>query len=153
MTETRKQIDEALLMVSVLKRLGAGRLNSLDERIKCQKMQYFAQLFGVSPAYHFNLYVHGPYSPDLAWDLYHVERQKISTERFVADELEEKFQSLKSFVNNLDVRKLEILATFHWLKKVVGLTPKEAEDKLNELKGTTVREYNWALEKLKEVPT
>ncbi|MFH1392437.1 MAG: hypothetical protein ABIG90_02020 [bacterium] len=77
----KKQYDDTLLAYSVLKRLGAGNVNIFKERLKSQKIQYFAQLFEVSPVYVFNLYLRGPYSPDLAYDLYEIKKEKFKSEQ------------------------------------------------------------------------
>ena len=150
----RKPLDTVLLACSVLKRLGTGSLDTLPERVRSQKVQYFAQLFGVSPAYSYNLYLRGPYSPDLAWDLYQFKEsgQSAPTERFVSDELEGKFKQLESFIKEKSVRQLELVATLHWLRNVATLNAEEAERKLRELKNANEEELRWATEELKKVP-
>lgn len=135
----KKNFDEVLLVASILKRLNAGNLTSLNERIKTQKMQYLAQIFNVTPIYPFNLYIHGPYSPELASDLFYLKNRNahIKTQKFASDELENTFFELSKFVNNKTTRELELIATFHWLQKKACLSLKEIEAKLKYLKGAT----------------
>ncbi|MCK5476560.1 MAG: hypothetical protein KAI55_01430 [Candidatus Aenigmarchaeota archaeon] len=135
-------LDETLFVCKVLKRLDAGKLNTLDERIKNQKIQYLAQLFKISPVYNFNLYVRGPYSPELTDNLYHVHIMDINIPqgKFVLDELEEKFLKLKKFIEDKNIRELELLTTLHWLIKVADFSKNDAKTKLNELKNPTPKE-------------
>lgn len=141
-----KSYDEVLLVCGVLKRLGAGNMNAFEGRLKTHKIQYFAQLFGVSPIYLFNLYLRGPYSPELSNDIFSVgaEYSKINAERFNSDELENKFIELKKFVEGKSIRELEITATLHWLTKVAMLSKSEAEKKLKELKNARKEEIEVA---------
>src|SRR3989344_8861390 len=93
MVEFSLEYDAALLAFSILKRLGCGDVETFDKRLKSQKTQYIGQLFGVSPNYPFNLYVHGPYSPALTTDLYKFNKLNTtpSFAKFAPEELEERF--------------------------------------------------------------
>jgi len=99
-SKLKKPYDVALLACGVLKRLGAGKLDTLKNRIETQKKQYFAQLFGVSPHYCYNLYWRGPYSPDLANDLFRVDEFniEIKPDKFASQDKEEAFRSLQVFL-------------------------------------------------------
>lgn len=131
-----KSPAEALLAYSVLKRLGCGDITTFEKRLRSQKAQYIAQLFGVVPHYPYNLYIHGPYSPSLANDLYLIFKKNIKadTNKFMPEELENSFDKLKKFINQLDNRSLELLTTMHWLKFKVGLPLPQTLKKLSELK-------------------
>src|SRR3989338_10370231 len=95
----RINIDSALLAFSVLCKLGAGKVDTFANRLKSQKIQYLAQVFGVSPAYNFSLYIHGPYSPGLAHDLFTFNTEKHpDMSDFVPDVLKERFKALSEFV-------------------------------------------------------
>ena len=45
-------------------------LNLFDHRLKLQKYVYIGKLFGLPLSYSYNIYLRGPYSPDLALDYY-----------------------------------------------------------------------------------
>ena len=149
-----KDKDAVLLMHSVLKRLGSGGVDTFEQRIKSQKTQYFAQLFGVSPPYKFNLYLRGPYSSLLADDLYQIERDslKAKEEPFTPDELEDRFKKLKDFLLGKNNRQMEIVATLHWLLRVAKLEPNAAKVKLVELKEASPSEIKLAFESVKLLP-
>ena len=54
-----------------LEALGEGvEFETLDDRVKLQKLVYLAQAATGVSAYHFNPYIRGPYSPTLTRDLY-----------------------------------------------------------------------------------
>ena len=128
--------DAALIMYSVLRRLGSGEVDTFAKRLHSQKAQYIAQIFAISPVYNFNLYIRGPYSPDLARDLFELKRQRITPkiEKFTPSELEERFQKAKGFMAGKTVRQLELVVTLHWLIDVARLSPDVARTKLKAIK-------------------
>lgn len=136
-----KDLDAVLLAYSVLKRLGSGGVATFEDRIKSQKTQYFSQLFGVAPAYYFRLYIRGPYSSQLADDLYQIKRDgnldDVGVDPFSPEDLEARFVRLAEFLSNKNIRQLEVIATFHWLLTVAKIPHVEAEQKLVELKQAT----------------
>lgn len=146
-----KSIDIVLLNFCVLKRLGCGKVDTFQHRLKNQKVHYFAQLFRVSFFYPYNLYLRGPYSPGLANDLYLIKKNKIEAtkEEFIPEELEDKFKKLKKFIKDKNLRDLELLSTLHWLSVVVKMSKKEAEKKLIELKNATQEEIKKSFNFLK----
>jgi uncharacterized protein YwgA len=152
--EFKKVYDAALFAASVLKRLNSGNLETFEQRLKSQKIYYLAQVFGVSPAYNFNLYLRGPYSPDLAHDLFKLKEKNIEvkSDEFVAEELENKFKLLKEFVKGKTTRQLEIIATWHWLIKRAQFSFAEAKKKIIEMKDAKEDEIAFALECIKELP-
>ncbi len=145
--------EEVLLVSSVLRRLDSGKLGSLAHRILCQKIQYLAQHFKITPPYSYGLYLHGPYSPDLAKDLFFLENQKtpVSQEQFLSHELEERFMRLKEFVQSKDLRSMEIITTLHWLLQS-GFSSEQAILKIKELKKATPVEIKFAQETLQKIP-
>lgn len=137
--EYTKNYDTVLLAYSVLKRLGSGSVESFEDRLRSQKIQYFAQVFNVSPVYGFSLYIKGPYSPSLAKDLFQLKADSVnvSTEKFTPDILEENFFKLKEFIDKVKTtRFLELVSTFHLLNKM-KLNPTDCLKKLKELKDPT----------------
>ncbi|MBU6427105.1 hypothetical protein KGQ27_02585 [Patescibacteria group bacterium] len=147
-------LDSALLAFSVLKRLGAGNVGTFDERLKSQKIQYLAQVFGVSPAYHYSLYIHGPYSPSFASDLFtiHAEKHNPDVSDFIADELKEKFSSLSEFVIGKSNRQLELIATAHLFVKGLFYSTEKTASKLKAWKGASEEEIKQTLQALDKIP-
>lgn len=145
--------DVALLAYNVLKRLGSGNVDYFSERLKCQKYHYFAQLFEVSPVYSFNLYIRGPYSPDLAHDLFEIKNQKTKSkiEKFIPEELEKRFNALENFIKGKDIRKLELSATLHWLINVAKLSESDAKERLKQIKDASAEEVAYAIESIKKI--
>ncbi len=148
-----KSIDSVLLNFCVLKRLGCGKVDTFQQRLKSQKVHYFAQLFGVSFFYNYNLYLRGPYSPNLANDLYLIKNKKIKAtdEEFIPEELEDKFKILKKFIKDKSIRDLELLSTLHWLFNVAKMQKKEAKEKLIELKNATQEEVKSSFNFLEKI--
>lgn len=148
--EYSTSFDTAFLVFSTLKRLGAGSVETFEERIKAQKIQYLAQVFRVSAPYGYSLYLHGPYSPDLTKDLYALDSKKIapSTDRYLSDAVEERIVELQSFLKGKSTRQLEVITTLHWLVKSAKLSLADAIKKLEQLKATTHAEVELAKQSL-----
>ena len=140
--------DSVLFTCSVLKKLGYGKLDSISDRIKNQKVQYLAQLFNITPNYDYNLYIRGPYSPDLTKDIYKInyENIKVPDYEFISEEIKENFIKLERFIKDKNSRELELITTLHWLKDVVGLSMEEAKTKLKSIKKTNDDELNKSVE-------
>lgn len=82
-------------------------VHQFDDRLKMQKLVYFAKNHGLDAPYEYNLYRYGPYSPSLARDYYEIWRPGDACRG--ADLLD-----TKSFVNILpssENSELEIAAT------------------------------------------
>lgn len=123
MHKFHKSLDEILLVQSVLKRLGSGKVDSFSERLRTQKTHYLAQACGIVPAYPYNLYLRGPYSPALADDLISISKENNDADKtkFIPDELNQRFQTLKGAIKGKTARDLEVAITLHWFLKEVGL--------------------------------
>ncbi len=147
-------VDSALLAFSVLKKLGAGKVNTFDERLKSQKIQYLAQVYGVSPAYNFNLYIHGPYSPGLANDLFAIDEQKLSPDLsdFIPDVLNERFKKLSAFVKSKNNRQLELVSTIHLFIKRLNYNEAKTIKELKEWKKASNEEVRESFIMLKQIP-
>ena len=146
-------VDSALLAFSVLKKLGAGKVNTFDERLKSQKIQYLAQVFGVSPAYNFSLYIHGPYSPGLANDLFKIEEDKLSPNLsdFIPDVLNERFGRLSPFVDKKSNRQLELISTMHLFINVLKFSEAKTIKEVKDWKKATENEIGDSLVALKQI--
>lgn len=147
-----KPYDTALFTFAVLRYLGSGGVGSFTERIRSQKVQYLAQTFRASPPYRFNLYIRGPYSPDLAHDLYEINNLGIKAllGKVVPDDLGERLGKLKSFIGDKSTRELELIATFDWLVSNGGFPLSQASSKLAELKDASVNECKSAVKQRRE---
>ncbi len=153
MAEYSKDLDAVLLTSSVLKRLGGGEVDTFEQRLISQKVQYLAQVFGISPIYGFNLYIRGPYSPSLAHDLFALKDDKIQAkpEPFTPQALEEKFVKVKKFIKKQDTRQLELTATLHWLKTTANFPDNEATAKLKDIKDANEEEVAKTLQLVNEL--
>ena len=149
-----KPYNTVIFAYGVLKRLNSGNVNNFSQRFKSQKYQYFAQVFGVSPYYRFNLYLNGPYSPSLTQDLFKIRKDgiRIRVSKFVAEDLEKQFTQLEEFLKGKEQRELELIATLHWLFKVVGLSAERAKKRLIDLKNATNSEFKYAMNNIKKLP-
>ena len=147
-----KPYDATLLTASILKRLGSGNVDSFEQRLKSQKIQYLAQIFGVSPIYPFNLYLRGPYSPDLAHDLFRIKEKNIEVkvDKFIAEDLEDRFNRLNNFIKGKSTRQLELIATLHWLLKIAKLSLIEAKRQLVEIKNVNHVEMKYTIQSVNE---
>lgn len=145
--------DKALFTYYILRRLGAGRVDLFKERLRSQKVQYFAQLFRVSPYYPFNMYIYGPYSPILANDLFRIQKKELEVklDKFIPSELEGRFQHLKRFIRGKSNQQLEIIATLHWLLSIAHLSKQDARERIIEWKGVTSDKVNYAFNELKNL--
>lgn len=130
-------IDRRLRLYAYLRGLvGTPDISSLSHRIELQKIVYFMREFGLNLPYSFSWYVFGPYSTDLARDLF--EFQQFSSEVRVtgihcgravdyrAGELA-RFNKLHNEVRDLKAPSeqgehywLELLAGLHYLWREVG---------------------------------
>ncbi|TRZ80562.1 hypothetical protein D4R86_04105 [bacterium] len=145
--------DKALFTYYILRRLEAGKVDSFNERLMSQKVQYFAQLFKASPCYSFSLYIRGPYSPDLAYDLFQIKKEglRMKLDKFIPIELEKRFGCLKKFIQGKSIRQLELTATLHWLLRVARLSEVRAKKWLVEWKKASPDEIEYAFNVIKEL--
>lgn len=147
-------VDTVYLAFSILRKLDSGNVSNFDERLKSQKLQYLAQAFKVSPNYNFSFYIHGPYSPGLANDLFAINEKKISPDlsEFIPSELTDRFDLLKKFVEDKNNRKLELVTTFHLFRKVLNLEEKDAKEKIKKFKNATEDEINYSIAEIEKIP-
>lgn len=153
MSKLKYSADVSLFICSILKRLNAFNFETFEERMKNQKYYYLAQIFQVAPNFNYNLYIRGPYSPDLSDTLFEVFRNKeqIPIDKFVIDDLESNFQKLKSYVTEKSIRELELVTTLYWLIDDAKFKKEDAYEKLKEIKNTTSKELNKSKNLLEEL--
>ncbi len=143
----------SLYTVSVLKKLGVGNRSNFDDRLISQKVQYISQLFGLTPYYSFNLYLRGPYCPDLTRILYDIEPKNIIMGlKFSSPDMGERFKKVKGFIKNKDSRKLELITTFHLLRFLLGMRETSAVTRLKELKNANDKEVKYVIEEVSKLP-
>src|SRR3989344_2494099 len=107
----RKPLDHAVYTIAVLKKTGNANISSLRNRVICQKIVYFAGKLGIAPQYDFSIYVKGPYSPELANDLYVLEPYfgEIREAEFISEKTEENFGKLQAVLGSENkLRELEV---------------------------------------------
>ncbi len=62
------------------------KVNIFNNRLKLQKYVFLARRYGFNLRYSYNLYIHGPYSPQLAEDYYALGASAIEPEKITMDE-------------------------------------------------------------------
>ena len=137
-------VDEVKNVAYVIYRLGIRAQDLLDPgdrgfetRVLVQKAVYFLQRLGLMRGYVFDLYLHGPYSTQLADDYMWLARKGDEYISRVAEECAEcqKLDGLLEYLGEIDLRTLEVAATLAELAAVKG--------NLEEAKGLTRRIKPW----------
>lgn len=146
MTELKGKLDDAIFSIALLKKLKIADISNLNNRIKCQKLIYFAKRLGVAPNYNFNLYLHGPYSPYLSNHLHVLKDffKEIMPFEPLSEDLIEKYNLLNS-INLYDLKTIEIAATLDILNKN---NLEEAIKKTKELKKCNLKDIEEAIKLL-----
>lgn len=121
--------------IACFKELGfKPKLERFEDRLIAQKVVYLLQLKGVKSGFSYDLYVRGPYSPDLTRELYShkQEFEGLETDAFLKkDELSAVHEMKELF--ELKPGLLEVAATYSFLIKE-GLSAYEATKKVKKLK-------------------
>ncbi|MFH1199807.1 MAG: hypothetical protein V1708_01945 [Candidatus Micrarchaeota archaeon] len=113
------------------------RVFSFEDRIKVQKLAVLLQQLNVKLGYDFNLYVRGPYSPDLAQDFFShdVEKEKSAAKaQLDAKDAKAVGELKRCFYDGFRTSILEICGTYAFLRYGRGMPEDEAVRKLKELK-------------------
>lgn len=137
------------LIVENLRRLRAGRVDTFAQRLRNQKIHYLLQEAGLSPHVPYNLYLRGPYSPELS-RITHETPKNEPIKGFALHTLELRFKAVRAFIETLDNRDLELLTTFHWLIEYAELEQNDAIEHLKQLKGASPSELDSVLKRLEE---
>jgi uncharacterized protein YwgA len=113
-------------LIHLLERRGVFSfdVDDFDSKVKLQKYVYLSNYFGSNLDYNFNLYIHGPYSPDLAKDYYYLSENKTVVVEPLVDE---KFFKL---IEGKTIKWLEIATTYKLIK---DKNPRESEDEIIRL--------------------
>lgn len=122
--------------IACLKALGfKPSVGDFEDRLKVQKVIYLLKLKGVDAGFKYNLYVRGPYSPDLTQEIYsnsagfeglHTGARLTQKEAEIVHELKERFEMKSSL--------LEVAATYGYYVAEEGLDPIAALKSVKRLK-------------------
>ncbi len=121
---------------SVFKEAGIQpNLKSFENRIIMQKLICLLDLKGIKTGYEFNIYVRGPYSPELTKDIYENEKNFIKLSTFVlSSEEKETIKKIKKTIG-FEVANLEIATTYAFLVKKENMRPSQAIAHIKKTKG------------------
>ncbi len=111
-------VRDLSVFIGMLEECNIHRFNpdKFISRLRLQKYVYLANFFGIDLGYSYNLYLRGPYSPDLAEDYYSLtEMDKVERE---VERAIPNFDEFANFVRGKDHKWLEIASTilFIWEK-------------------------------------
>jgi uncharacterized protein YwgA len=125
-----EDIQRALALGAVLKRIGNFDLSTFKGRLVLQKTVYLMQSYGLYFGYKFSWYVHGPYSPELTREAFKIYPflNKIPGAKFAKPQTEKRFQDFLCFVGEKksDPDWLEQLACIDFLSSLNPDANKEA---------------------------
>lgn len=109
----------------VWEEIGSPNMEFFNDRLLLQKKVFLLQELGFDLGYHFNLYLHGPYSKDLATDGYKVN---IVDEVNKEDNSENKIKAIK-ILSELEKNHQKDTIWFELLATILYLRNKENKNK------------------------
>ena len=122
-------------VVACLKSIGfKPKINEFQDRLIIQKMVYLLQLKGLKTNYRYNLYVRGPYSPQLTSEIY-AHKNKLERLELPATLSLNESKAINSFnelFSELKPSILEIAATYSFF--AFGSAPQDALTALKNVK-------------------
>jgi len=83
-------------------------ISDFNSRLRLQKYVFIAKFFGLDLGYNFNLYIHGPYSPELANDYYRIGD---NLEKYEEHSLDFEKDAFIELIRNKNEEWLEAAAT------------------------------------------
>jgi uncharacterized protein YwgA len=120
-------------------------MNEFDDRLKLQKMVYLMKSKDLNLGYAFNLYLYGPYSPDLTKDGFQIsqvcEYGNLNKIGFEDVDKDEKFLEFISKIGEKkdDLEWLEIVSSYLFIKNNMNLSDDEIVQKiLNKREGIDI---------------
>jgi len=104
-------------LLGILTNFGESDVRNFQDRLRLQKIVCLLQGLGVPLGYKFSWYFHGPYSRDLARDMFRGQGPKHQTRtlRFTDPQYETILRRAMSMVGRVDTRGLELLASLYYL--------------------------------------
>jgi len=124
-------------IIACFKEIGfKPKINEFQDRLVIQKAVCLLDLMGLQPGHTFSLYVRGPYSPDLANDLYNHQEavQNLKSSCTLSKNEREKMLKVYDLSNHLEPKLLEIMATYSFLWKKMNMSARKALIYLKKLK-------------------
>jgi uncharacterized protein YwgA len=157
-----KTDDKVSTMKSVLKTVGLDLgIDNFGGRLKTQKVIYLLHLnpeFRKQLPYGYSMYLHGPYSPELASVYYNSSKTIRATKTIRAKKVKVSFKSLEygKKIASLSNRELELIATLNETMRVNKgkIRPNEAIELVCDIKPQFNKsEVSRAFEHLKTLKT
>jgi uncharacterized protein YwgA len=111
-------------------------METFSDRKLMQKLVYLIRKFGIDLRFHYNWYLHGPYSPDLARTLFEIVNAGPTASDRLNDHELAKIQNLKSFLEE-DIHssdKLELIVSIDYLRERARRVGASDNDVLRVLK-------------------
>ncbi len=108
-------------------------MTNFEDRLKLQKFVYLMQSSGLNLGYNFKLYLHGPYSTQLARDGFDMPKMEdCKLLKFENAELESKFVQLETFLGSDkdDSFKMEVIGSLHLFHQ---LYPEESDNEIIQM--------------------
>jgi len=111
-------------------------LDNFQDRLVIQKLVYLLELSGIDLGYRFSLYVRGPYSPDLTRDIYDNKNNiyKLQTDYRMQENEINRLINIFNLSSNFNPSIMEIMATYLYFSKELGLSEKEAITNVKKIK-------------------
>lgn len=103
-------------------------VEEFKDRFRMQKYVYFAREYGLDVPYEYNIYRHGPYSPQLAEDYYEINGEGDSKKGSASWDTD----SFEQFVRNREDDWLEVAATIRKMERNFQVF-KPSKDKTSEI--------------------
>ncbi|WP_052071675.1 hypothetical protein [Sphingopyxis sp. MWB1] len=131
--------NRAVALKLILDRLEIGDISTVDQRMEVQKAVYLAQAAGVPLGYTYGWYIKGPYSPSLTRDYYSLLGEGVphgtTLREAAAARVDEIGQLMEVPIGSLDrPKRLELLASLHYLVKASGLSRASAKKRIATVK-------------------
>lgn len=139
-------------------------ITNVDDRKRVQKAVYLGQVAGADLGYRFSWYLMGPYSPGLTEDYFELDSKRdevvsAGTGKSLHPQYVGALRSMKDVLSlpvGVDLsqeRWLELLASYHYLRKVSKLQDKQAREVLRQQKPLLAGFVGQAHDVLSRVPT
>ncbi|MBU2099885.1 hypothetical protein KKG83_07335 [Candidatus Micrarchaeota archaeon] len=104
-------------VIACLKGIGLKpNVDDFQNRLVIQKAIYLLKLKGIDPGFAYNLYVRGPYSPDLTKEVYGHKStvEKLETSSRLDNSESKKVEEFKDIFSELKPSILEVAATYSY---------------------------------------
>jgi uncharacterized protein YwgA len=122
----------------LLKRIKEFDSNNFEDRLFAQKICYILQKgFGLDLGYKFKWYVYGPYSSDLATNLYKInDTSNLELIEFKSEENEKIFKTAIDFfkITKPNIDEIELFASILYIRKNCNFDMDETIDALHRRK-------------------